>query len=216
MVAATSKQPERIEISAGNWTVMTTGVRGTSILVQNKFPAKAKATMLESMAATSDKKKSKKDRTPRDYDEEFGASTHVSTEGWHGVCAIAFKSAMVDACRFTNVPMTKAKQLMNVIPDGFDAEDGTPLVRIFANDPERRQDAVRNDNGSTDIRTRAMFRVWECKVQIEFDADQIHASSIANLLSRAGRQVGIGEGRPFSKNSCGQGWGTFRLVGGVQ
>jgi hypothetical protein len=32
-----------------------------------------------------------------------------------------------------------------------------------------------------------------------------------NLLDRAGQQVGIGAGRPFSKKSVGQGWGTFSV-----
>jgi hypothetical protein len=27
-----------------------------------------------------------------------------------------------------------------------------------------------------------------------------------------GRQVGIGEGRPDSRNSCGMGWGLFEIV----
>jgi len=36
---------------------------------------------------------------------------------------------------------------------------------------------------------------------------------VTNLLSRVGMQVGIGEGRPFSKNSAGMGWGTFELEG---
>jgi hypothetical protein len=33
-----------------------------------------------------------------------------------------------------------------------------------------------------------------------------------NLISRVGEQVGIGAGRPDSKMSAGQGWGTFRLI----
>ena len=35
---------------------------------------------------------------------------------------------------------------------------------------------------------------------------------VRNLLVRAGVQVGIGEGRPYSKKSYGMGWGTFEVV----
>jgi len=35
-----------------------------------------------------------------------------------------------------------------------------------------------------------------------------------NLLHRAGLQVGIMEGRPDSKDSCGCGWGTFKIANG--
>ena len=38
------------------------------------------------------------------------------------------------------------------------------------------------------------------------------AESVINLLDRMGRQVGIGEGRNFSKNSVGLGWGEFTVV----
>jgi len=34
---------------------------------------------------------------------------------------------------------------------------------------------------------------------------------LTNLLARAGLQVGIGEGRPDSKNSAGMGWGLFQI-----
>ena len=56
------------------------------------------------------------------------------------------------------------------------------------------------------------MREWEADLTVEFDADTITAESVVNLLDRAGRQVGVGEGRPFSKNSNGQGWGTFSVV----
>jgi len=54
---------------------------------------------------------------------------------------------------------------------------------------------------------------WEAVVHITFDADMLTATDVANLLSRAGMQVGIGEGRPDSKSSCGMGWGTFAVRG---
>lgn len=108
--------------------------------------------------------------------------------------------------------MTKAKMSVFVLPDGFDRDDGTPLVRLIAGEPERTESLVRNDNGGADIRIRPMWREWEADVSIEFDADMITPESVVNLLDRAGRQVGVGEGRPFSKNSVGQGWGTFQVV----
>jgi hypothetical protein len=55
---------------------------------------------------------------------------------------------------------------------------------------------------------------WRAKVKIEWDADQFGTSDIAALLQRAGTQVGICEGRNFSKNSSGCGWGSFALVDG--
>ena len=51
-------------------------------------------------------------------------------------------------------------------------------------------------------------------MRVRFDADQFTLTDVANLLMRVGMQVGIGEGRPFSKNSNGMGWGLFDLKNG--
>jgi hypothetical protein len=42
--------------------------------------------------------------------------------------------------------------------------------------------------------------------------DQFTPEDVANLMARVGMQVGIGEGRPDSKNSAGMGWGLFKIA----
>ena len=63
-----------------------------------------------------------------------------------------------------------------------------------------------------DLRARPMWRKWGVKLRMEYDADQFTASDVVNLIARAGIQVGIGPGRPFSKMSYGMGYGTFRIA----
>jgi hypothetical protein len=66
-----------------------------------------------------------------------------------------------------------------------------------------------------DLRVRAMWNAgWEVDLRIEYDAEIIDANSVVNLLVRAGRQIGVGEGRPDSTKSdgAGMGWGTFEVV----
>ena len=87
------------------------------------------------------------------------------------------------------------------------------LVKVQGT-PEKFEAAVRNDNGSADIRVRARFRTWGAKLRIRFDEDQFSVESVANLLHRAGVQVGVGHGRPGSSGSNGMGWGTWRLKKG--
>lgn len=187
-------------------------IRGTAPLVQCKFSLKARQKMMADMATPKAAKKARTDRPPRDYDDDFVQAQHISTAGWVGIPCPAFRAAMIDACRTVGLVMTKAKMSVFVLPDGFDRDEGTPLVRIIGDAPERTESLVRNDNGSADIRIRPMWREWEANVTVEFDADMITPESVVNLLDRAGRQVGVGEGRPFSKNSVGQGWGTFTVV----
>jgi hypothetical protein len=57
-----------------------------------------------------------------------------------------------------------------------------------------------------------MWREWSAVVQVSYDADQFTLEDVTNLMSRVGLQVGIGEGRPDSRESAGLGWGTFELV----
>jgi hypothetical protein len=184
---------------------------GTAPYVQAKFSEKARQKMMADMSTPKAAKKAKTEREPRDYDRDFQQAQHVSTEGWNGIPCPAFRSAMIDACRTVGLVMTKAKMSVFVIGDGLDRDEGTPLVRLIGKKPERTEMLVRNDNGGADIRIRPMWREWEADVTVEFDADMITPESVVNLLDRAGRQVGVGEGRPFSKNSTGQGWGTFTV-----
>ncbi len=199
-------------IKPANIIRTTLNIRGTAPLVINKFSKKARDKMMSDMATPKSAKKSKTERPPRDYEDDFQQARHRSVSGWDGIPCSAFRAAMIDACRTVGLVMTKAKMSVFVIADGFDVDDGTPLVRIVADDPERTESLVRNDNGGADIRIRPMWREWEAAVTVEFDADMITPESVVNLLDRAGRQVGVCEGRPFSKNSVGQGWGTFSVV----
>ena len=200
-------------IQPANIVSTTLSIQGKTPYVQCCFAQKIIEKMMADMATKRADRKGKSARPPRNFDEDFEQAQHKAVAGWHGIPATAFRAAMIDACRTVNLVMTKAKMSVFIVADGFDANDGTPLVRLQSpKPPERLRMPVRNDNGSADIRVRPMWREWSAKVTVEFDADMISAESVVNLLDRAGKQVGIGEGRPFSKNSVGMGWGTFTVV----
>ena len=212
-MAFAKKTDEIAVVHPANILRATFKIEGTAPYVQCKFSEKARHKMMADMATPKAQKKAKTEREPRDYDRDFIQAQHISTAGWNGIPCPAFRAAMIDACRTVGLVMTKAKMSVFVLPDGFDKDEGTPLVKLEAPDaPQRTEMLVRNDNGGADIRIRPMWREWGASVTVEFDADMITAESVVNLLDRAGRQVGIGEGRPFSKNSVGQGWGTFSVV----
>lgn len=210
--ATAAVETEVAEIRPANLRRATIPIAGITPYVQNAFSKKAREKMLADMATPRSERKGKSARPPRNYDEDFLQAQHLAVGGWVGIPCAAFRAAMVDACRTVNLVMTRAKMALKVIADGFDAVDGTPLLRLQAGAPERTEMLVRNDNGGADIRIRPMWREWRAEVVIEYDADMISATSIVNLLDRAGRQVGIGEGRMFSKNSVGMGWGEFAVV----
>lgn len=204
---------DAIAISPLNFETIHLEIEGTSPLLQARFAQKALAKMRAKMEAGSTAKKGAK-RDPRDFDDDFRQAQHISEEGWAGLPAPAFRNACIDVCRMVGFKMTHAKMSIFVEADGLDKVDGTPLVKIIGGKPEKTEMPVRNATGVVDIRVRPMWRKWGCKLRLRFDADQFTASDVVNLLSRAGQQVGVGEGRPFSKSSNGIDMGTFRIKEG--
>lgn len=200
-----------MSIPAPDLRRMVVHIESTTPYVQLKFSEKAKAMMRAKMEAGSTAK-SKRAKDARDFDSDFAGAQHISEEGWHGIPAAAFRSALISACRLVGFKMTLAKLSINVSADGFDRDDGTPMVRING-DSEMHISHVRNATGVVDLRVRAMFRKWTAGVTIEYDAGQFTENDVVNLLARVGLQVGVGEGRPDSKNSAGMNFGLFRVAG---
>ncbi len=108
--------------------------------------------------------------------------------------------------------MTHAKLAFMVQADGFDRVDGAPLVKLTKGEAEQWIAPTRNATGVVDLRSRPLYREWEAKLRIRFDAGMLSAQDVVNLIARVGMQVGIGEGRPDSKNSAGLGFGLFEIV----
>ncbi len=185
-------------------------LRGVSPLVIHKFSQKAIETMKDKQLAGSQARKGKK-REPKDFDALYEGAKHISREGWCGIPAAAFRNALISACRLVGFAMTLAKLSLFVEADGFDRDEGTPLVRITHGEPRRSEMAVRLATGVADISVRPMWEEWEAALRVRWDADQFSLQDVSNLLMRVGMQVGLCEGRPDSKKSAGMGWGMFEL-----
>lgn len=199
------EKPTQLTIPAPNLHVIQVEIVGNAPYVQNKFAAKAALMAAQSEGSTAKNRGKKRD--PKDFEKLFKAAQHIAVDGWHGMPAAGFRNAMIRACSLVGYKMTEAKMSVFVLGDGFD-EEGTPLVRMVGT-PKRIESHVRNATGVIDIRSRPMWQKWSARPKIQYDADQFREIDVINLLARAGAQVGVGEGRPFSKDSCGMGWGTF-------
>ena len=200
-----------VQIKPANIQQAVFKIKGTAPYVQARFSAKAMQAMKEKMLAGSTAK-GKKVREARNFDDDFEQAKHVSEQGWVGIPASSFRQAIISACRLVGFRMTLAKLSVFVAADGFDRVDGIPLIKLQAPEPERTEMAVRNATGVADIRVRPMWREWAADVTVSYDADQFTLQDVTNLMQRVGMQVGIGEGRPDSRDSAGLGWGTFTLA----
>ena len=208
---APAKAEEIVAIQAPDFRLLELEIEGTSPLVINRFSAKAMEIMRQTQEAGS-AAKSKKTREPKDFDALYENAKHVSEDGWEGIHAAAFRNGAISACRACGFKMTHAKLAFSVFADGFDRVDGAPLVRLTKGTAEQYVAPTRNATGVVDLRCRPMYREWGAMLRIRYDAGMLTAADVTNLIMRVGLQVGIGEGRPDSKNSAGLGYGLFQIL----
>jgi len=207
----TARSSIQVAITPPNFQHLAINLRGTTPLVINRFSAKAMETIRRTQEAGSTAR-SRKTRESKDFDALFEGAKHISDDGWEGIHAAAFRNGAISACRACGFKMTHAKLAFMVMQDGFDRVDGAPLVRLTEGVAEQWVAPVRNKTGVVDLRCRPMYREWAATLRIRFDAGMLTANDVVNLIARVGLQVGIGEGRPDSKESAGLGYGLFEVV----
>lgn len=204
------QQNTSVTIKPPNFGMATFEIQGIAPLVIHRFSAKTKNQMKEKMELGK-AAGNKKNREAKSTDDTFNEARYVSPQGWDGFHAAAIRNAMISACRLVGFKMTLAKMSIFVEADGWDkTEPQIPLIKIIGK-PVKQEDMARVETGQPYVTVRAAYHDWKARVKIRWDGDQFTISDITNLLSRVGLQVGIGEGRPDSKNSAGMGWGLFKI-----
>ena len=206
-----SEKAEMITISAPNFKTGVVWIRGTAPLVIHKFSEKARRMIRQKQEAGSTAKNSK-NKAAKDFTDCFNQARHISFDGWDGIPASAFRNACIDAVSLVKgCTKVDTRKSLFFEADGFDNTEGKPLVKIYGQKPIQFEDMVRLATGVCDISVRPQWLEWGARLRFRYDADQLTANSVVNLIARAGMQVGICEGRPGSKRSNGCGWGTFEL-----
>lgn len=209
--AATGDSLSRVSIKAPNFEVANLNLVGLTPYVQNAWGSKADKMMKVQEAGSGAKRKGSA-KAARDFEADIVDATYRMADGRYGIPAGAFRHALVRACSLLDMHMTTAKMVLEVLADGEDERSGTPLVELIGPEPVGFIATVRNKTGVADLRARPRWKDWSCVLRVRYDADVFTQSDVANLVMRAGIQVGIGEGRPFSKQGVGQGWGTFSIA----
>jgi hypothetical protein len=199
-----------VTIKAPKFGIALFHVRGIAPLVIHRFSAKVAAEMKQKME-TGKPSGSKRNREARSTDDLYEEARYRHADGWDGFNASSIRAAMISACRLVGFKMTLAKLSVFVEADGRDAtQPQIPLIRIDGV-PVKQEDVARVETGQPYITVRPAYHDWAAKIRIRFDMDQFTHQDVANLMARVGLQVGIGEGRPDSKNSAGMGWGLFEI-----
>ena len=191
-------------------------LRGDSPLVLNPYGPKLLEEMIRDQAKSASGKGKKSAKDPV---ECFNGSRYRLPDGRDAVKASAIRAATISAARFCDksVPMTlvagvffvnRRQQLIPIEhPEkGWYGVDVEPLHdRRFV-----RVNTKGAGTGSLDVRHRPMYDPWQITVEVEYDATNISAEQVVNLVERAGVSIGIGNGRPELKRSMQ--WGTFHVI----
>ena len=210
-VTSVAIKQQTVTIRPPNFGRAVFEIKGLAPLVIHRFSSKVKNQMKQKMEQGKSAS-SRKDREAKKTDDTFQEARYISPQGWDGFHAASVRNAMISACRLVGFKMTLAKMSIFVEADGWDAQEPQiPLIRIYG-EPVKQEDMARVETGQPYVTVRAAYHDWNAKVTIRWDADQFTLGDVSNLLARVGLQVGIGEGRPDSKNSAGMGWGLFALV----
>ncbi len=111
-----------------------------------------------------------------------------------GFKAIAFKSAAVRAATDVGLAMTDTRRAFHVMGE---------FVRIEFESVRMREDPVILNGKTADLRYRAEFHNWSCKLRIRYNKRIYSPEQIVNLFNTAGFGVGVGEWRVERNGSSG-------------
>ena len=193
-----------INVSRPNLLISQFKVKGLSPLISHKWSEKAKKEMLDKQM-----KKKLSTRQAKNPQAEFESSLYLLSNGKHpkgpyGFPAVAFKAAAVRAAKqLDGIHMTDARGLFYIEPDDGD------LVQIHSpQPPEMREDMVRLNGKSADIRYRGSFVNWSVTLNVRYNADVVSQEQLLNLFELAGFSCGVGEWR-MEKGGT---FGTFTLL----
>lgn len=179
-----------IEIPKLNLATVQVLLIGDSSLICHAWSQKAKEMMLAKQM-----KKAKQAKDAKDPQKDYEESLYKHPAGGFGFPAVAFKAAMVGACRFVeNIKMTEARGAFHILGE---------MIKVDG-EPSPREDMVRVGMGTADLRYRGEFKEWKALLEISYNQSAISAEQIINLLNVAGFGVGVGEWRPERDGSYGR------------
>jgi hypothetical protein len=179
-----------IEIKRPDLRLIQVDIFGKTPLICNKWSEKAKREMLDKQMG---KPKVKAFKNP---EEDYKNSLYELPSGGYGFPAVAFKNAAVRAASNLDLTMVQARQMFFVRADEDDC------VKIDG-EPTMREDMVRLQGKTADIRYRGEFRDWKTTLTIEYNAGVISDEQVVNLFQLAGFSVGVGEWRPEKNGAFG-------------
>ncbi len=190
-----------VVVTGPNRAVLKITIVGDEPLIVHRMSSKAQRQMNEIFEG---KETVRVVRSNETREAAYEDAKYRLPDGQDAYPARNIKAAMVAAARFTKgkVSLVEAKMMFFVRGD---------LLPLRYERVEMVEDAVRNSNGSPDLRVRPYYYGWELDLEIEYNANVTTPDQILSLLELAGFHAGTGEWRPNAKLGT-NGWaGRFQI-----
>lgn len=192
-------EKKTIEIPELTFAQVEIEIQSKTSLIVHRFDEKSKKQMLDKQT-----KKDIKAKTAKNPEEQYLNSIYFFKDKRRtGFPANAFKAGMVRAGKQLDMIMADLRGKFWIL------DDGENLIEIRGQH-RMREDLVRLNGGTADIRYRAEYPVWEATIRIEYIPALISKEQLTILLQLAGVSCGIGEWRPEKCNSGNNGLFTIK------
>ncbi len=191
-----AKKVEVAEIQKPQIQEVTVQIRGLSPVIMHRWSEKAKKEMLDKQMKKTVKKVAK------NPEEQYEDAKYLLDDGRLGFPADGFKNAMVRGAKALGLVMVDMKGGFFVHGE-YSSKEGRELVPIDGK-VEVREDTVRLNGGTADIRYRPQVLGWSAKLRISFNKAAVSFDQIVNMLEAAGYGVGIGDWRPERNGQFGR------------
>ncbi len=205
-MAKKTKKTEKtqVEIPSLNKQILEVHIIGDSPLIQHAWSEKAKKQMLDKQM-----KKAEQGKTARNPKQDYRESLYwlnkkgqqispknmsPKQHGIFGIKCVSFKAAMVRAANDVGLTMTDTRRAFHVLGE---------FAVLKYKKIQMREDMVKLNGKTADLRYRGEFVDWSCKIQIQYNAELFSPEQIINMLNTAGFGVGVGEWRPERNGNNG-------------
>jgi hypothetical protein len=180
---------------------------GDTPLICHAWSSKAKSEMLGKQAGATRSGKEKRDPEADFIDSLYDMGIKDKKgEPTYGFPVTAIKKAILScAHKDRGVPRSDVMaalwldaEVVRTRPALAGAVCDMPLVRIYGDRPEMREDMVRIGAGlrkTANLAYRAQFRVWAIRVTGEINPLMVADHQLAFLVRQSGRGIGIGDWR---------------------
>lgn len=184
------KKENQVIIKEFNIREISIPIHGITPLIVNHKPIE----LIDKLLAKSTKAASA-GREPQDIDKEYNQSKYISKDGWEGIPASAFKSAMIRAAKLCGMVMIDTATSISIVADCNE----TQLIHIEG-ESEMLLEAIPLKPSGMLVSSRAIYKEWSAILTVRYNAGMISMEQVCQLIQAAGFGVGIGAKRPEKTN----------------